>query len=584
MNLLRLKFFCSNWLCTNEGTRGIGVTSGDCYGISGCATKTNQQNRIREIFPFIILVFSLYWTVSAQAAIPPINVSTAKDTPLEINFSQVVAASGVTNPVLQIVSSPQYGSYTMGCSSSSDCIVYTPQSGFTGFDVFQYTVADSVNGGSEPPQSVTVNVGSVTASNSGTDAVFNTLLTICDASATAQLDAFCSAFRAASATPGQIPPDLRELLNAISPQDVASQGGINSDFINQQLSNISKHLAALRQAQTSVSLGGLTLQQGDKTVTGTMLAQWLDANEKSGANADDKNLPELSGGGASADSKGQFSYFGNGTVGNSSQSETEFENAFSFTTNGITQGIDYRLGSSGYIGFAGGYAKSNVTMDYSQGGLDAEGKNFILYGSFYLTKNSYLDLIMTSGHNHFNNQRRIVFGTEDSYAYSANDSSSLATKAAYGYSLANFKGWSGNLELSAQQVKTSIQGFTEVSQSLYSVTIADRDQVRTSVSLGGNVTYAASYSRMVVIPQFDLYAIHNLQADADEITAYFNEDPNHTKFSFLSNVPDSNYIQSNVGVSFISPGGFTGFVQLGATLSQQYYSGTQFSAGLRIEF
>jgi len=519
------------------------------------------------------------WCVATFAAIPAISVSTPKDTPLEINFSQVVDSSGISGAALQIVSPPTKGTYTVGCSSTNNCIVYTPNSAFSGFDNFQYTIDAS-----ETPQTVTINVGSVSANNSGSNAVFNTLVTICDPSATTDLDLFCSAFRAASATPGEIPPDLRELLNAISPQDVAAQGGVNSDFINQQLSNITKHLSALRQAQTSVSLGGLTLRQDDKSITGTTLAQWLEPKPESDK-ITDSHLPDL-GGGASADnlSKGQMSYFGNGTIVSASQKETEFENAFEVSTNGITQGIDYRLGSSGYIGLAGGYANSDVTMDYSQGGLKAEGFNFILYGTFYLAKSAYLDLILTSGNTHFDNERKIVFGTENTLATSGNDSSSLGTKATLGYSLANIKGWSGNMEFSAQQIKTTIDGFSEVSESLYSVTVEDRNQTRTTLSLGGNITYAASYPGMVVMPQFDLFAIHNLETDGDEITAYFNEDPNHTRFSFLSNTPDSNYIQSNLGVSFISPGGFTGYLQLGATLSNEFYSGTQFSAGLRVEF
>ena len=279
-----------------------------------------------------------------------------------------------------------------------------------------------------------------------------------------------------------------------------------------------------------------------------------------------------------------MSYFGNGTIGGSRQNETQYESGFDFTTNGVTQGLDIRLGASGYVGLAGGYAKSNIKMDYSQGGLDAEGDNFILYGSFYLTKNTYLDLIVTSGKNRFNSDRRIVFGTEDANAYSANDSTTTAQKATFGYSLANARGWSGNFELSAQQINSDIQGFTEVSQSLYSVTVEDRSIKRSHVTLGGNVSYAASFSRMVVIPQFDLYAVHSLQNEGDTVTAYFNQDPNKTKFTFVSSTPDVDYFQTNLGVSIISPGGFTGFMQLGANVSRNDYSETQFSAGFRIEF
>lgn len=551
----------------------------------------------------IFLMFSVQMAYLHAALFSIREYSTDVNTKIEINLANELGNldPAIVNPQVVIVTAPANGSAVALCNDTSNktCITYTPSNNYIGIDTFTITVVESSNTNIREASDATIkiNIGGVTASTSGTTVVWETVSSLCDVNSTPALSDFCVPFNNASAsqTPGAIPPDLREFLNAISPQDVAAQGTVGYDLANQQIKNIGKHLAALRSGQTIAPLGGLTFNQQGRQFSADDFVHWMNPNErykkKAASNAakldglPDLNMEDYIGGAASADQQnGNAGWFINGMVGSAKQLKSEYEDGFKFSTNGVTNGFDYKIGRMGYLGFAGGFASSQLDMDYGYGGLQADGYTGTVYGSFYPTKSSYIDIILSGSNYTFDNSRRIVFGSVDSFAYSTNKSVTKALKLASGYSFFNRRGWSGNLELSAQKISSNIEGFTESGTSSYNVTLDNRTIDRTTASLGGNVSYAYSLSRGVLIPQFDMYLVHRFEKDPDTLTAYFNADPDKTLFTFTANVPDSQYFQSNLGVSYLSPGGITSFLQIGATLSQEYYSGYQVASGIRVEF
>ena len=594
------------------GVSGLGVSGNPSNSGSKILIFSFKQPLFSISLPRVAANFAIFFMLSVQM----INVhaalfslreySTDVNSKIEINLANELTGldPAIVNPQVVIVTGPANGSATALCNDTSNktCITYTPASNYIGFDTFTITVVESTNTSIRETSDATIkiNIGGVTASTSGTTAVWETVSSICDVNSAATLSDFCLPFNnsSASQTPGAIPADLREFLNAISPQDVAAQGTVGYDLANQQIKNIGKHLAALRSGQTIAPLGGLAFHQQGKQFTADDLAHWMNPNEKHKRKTEsavteaekvaalpDLNLEDYSGGAASADNQsGNTGWFINGVVGSAKQIKSEYEDGFKFSTNGVTNGIDYKIGRYGYVGIAGGYANSQLDMDYGYGGLQAEGYTGTVYGSFYPSKSSYIDLIVSGSNYTFDNSRRIVFGSVDSFAYSSNKSNTTALKVNGGFSFFNRRGWSGNLELSAQKITSNIQGFAENGSSSYNVTLDDRTINRTTASLGGEISYAYSLSRGVLIPQFDMYLVHRFEQDADTLTAYFNEDPDKTLFTFTANAPDANYFQSNIGVSFLSPGGTTMFLQIGATLSQEYYSGYQVASGVRIEF
>jgi len=572
-------------------------------------SKSRSINRVNSPALSLAVKFTIFVILNIQVAnlhaalFSLREYSTDVNSKIEINLANELGSldPAIVNPQVVIVTVPTAGSAIALCNdtSNSTCITYTPASNFVGFDTFTITVVESTNTAIREASDATIkiNVGGVTASTSGTTAVWKTVSNLCDVNSSPALSDFCLHYNnsSSSQTPGAIPADLREFLNAISPQDMAAHGTVGYDLANQQIKNIGKHLAALRSGQTIAPLGGLAFSQHGKQFTVDDFVHWMNPDDKNKGQTEtdktrvaglpDLNLEDYRGGAASADKLGgSAGWFVNGMVGSSKQAKSEFEDGFKFTTNGVTNGIDYKMGRYGYIGFAGGYANSQLDMDFGYGGLQAEGYTGILYGSFYPSKSSYVDLIVSGSNYTFDNSRRIVFGSVDSFAYSTNKSNTTALKVTSGLSFFNRRGWSGNLELSAQRISSNIQGFAENGTSFYNVTLEDRTIKRTTASLGGNISYANSLSRGVFIPQFDMYLVHRFEQDPDTITAYFNEDPDKTLFTFTANVPDANYFQSNLGFSYLSPGGTTLFLQIGATLSQDYYSGYQVASGLRIEF
>ncbi|MDH5217833.1 MAG: autotransporter domain-containing protein, partial [Gammaproteobacteria bacterium] len=357
----------------------------------------------------------------ASASVLDATISTGKGETRIVDLSNNV--SGITDPIILIATAPAHGSATaITCERTGQqlCISYTPNDSFSGVDTFSISVLNDNNIQENATISVSV-AGAVVASSGVVPdvAVRDTLDAICGSSQVMEVDTLCQSFNAVNATTGELPEDLRELLDALTPQDIAAQGTTGSVLAAQQLENIGKHLAALRRGQKNTSLGGLSFRKNKQVVPGSLLSEILSANEGVAQNTFGVN----------------WGWFINGSLGGGKQDESDFENGFDFTTDGLSSGLDYRLGNLGVVGMAIGYGKTDLNVSLDQGGLDASGVSAVFYGSFYTSEKTYLDLIGSTNQYHFESTRRIIFGSTDAYAASINKSLASAISLAGGYEL-----------------------------------------------------------------------------------------------------------------------------------------------------
>lgn len=519
-----------------------------------------------------VLFLALLLPVNAMADLLDAVISTGANETRVIDLTNNI--SGISNPMITVATAPQNGvAAAVNCPRTGEplCIEYTPNQDFSGIDTFSFSVINDSQQ-TETAQ-ISVNVGNVIAVNSGKTAdnsVRDTLESICGVDQASEVDVLCQGFNSIGATTGSLPPDLRELLDALAPQDIAAQTTTGSVMANQQLENIGKHLSALRRGQSSVALGGFNFRYKKTNLNGDFFVKYLtDENQNNIA----QNTFGINWG-----------WFLNGNLISGDQNESAYENGFEFKTDGISTGVDYRLGRYGIVGAAFGYANTNLDLDLHQGGLDANGMSAVLYSSWYTSNKSYLDIIVSANRNTFDSSRRIVFGTTDTFAYSNNLSYSLASSIAMGYETLNFGGLVATTDIKAEFIKAWIDGYAETGDSAFNVTVNSRQEKQLSASIGSTITYAISTSVGVFIPQFDMFVVHQFENKSSVINGYFSADPNKTEFNFDSNVPDSNFIRYNAGVSAVLAGGHSVFVQYGSNYYRNDYNNWHVSLGYRTEF
>ncbi|NOZ52044.1 MAG: autotransporter domain-containing protein [Gammaproteobacteria bacterium] len=520
-----------------------------------------------------IMIFGVA-TTAAMADVTNVRVSIEKNKSIVLNLTNSI--TNIAIPQVTIPTPPANGSATaITCTTDTGtdavrCISYTPNPDFVGLDTLGYTVLN--NAGSPESATITINVGSATPNTQGTTpsiAIEATLNDICLRNSEEALTDLCLAFSAAT-QPGR-EEDLRELLDALSPQSIAAQGTLNNELIKEQLSNISKRLTALRRGQSKTLLSGLTLQLNGESIAGNML---------------DTLFPANSSGGSAGSVNGfnnRWDWYISGKIGGGEQTETDFEDGFKFDANNISTGMDIRLNNQAIIGAALGFGTATMDINHNGGGLEIDGFSMTLYGSYYPTSNTYIDAILNLGANNFEMDRRIVFGLTDVTARSDTESASVALSVAGGYDYV-IGGLSASFSGRLDYIDTAIDGYAESDGSGFGVTIKGQNVSQLVSSIGTQLNYAMSLPWGVLLPHLGFSWLHQFDNDAIKVEGYFLADSNQTLFSFDANIPDSDYFVAALGTSAVFSGGKSAFVQYETPLGQNHLEIWNISGGLRLEF
>ncbi|NOX76593.1 MAG: autotransporter outer membrane beta-barrel domain-containing protein, partial [Gammaproteobacteria bacterium] len=353
-----------------------------------------------------------------------------------------------------------------------------------------------------------------------------------------------------------------------SPTSVGAQSALNDELTKEQLSNISRRLTALRRGQSLTILSGLTLNYDNSIITGNMFDQLLQEN--------------ASGGSAGSGFASNQQWFISGKIGGGKQDETIYESGFTFDNYALTVGSDYRFDRKGLMGWALGYGQTNMNRSYKEGGMDVGNYNGTLYGSYYPSDNSYIDVIGVITLSQYDMQRRVVFGSTDVTAKSDTNSTGYALSLGGGYDFAR-GGFSSTLNTRLDYLRTTIDGYQETNAGSYNIAINKQQVSQLVSSLGTQLRYAFSYSWGVLVPHFNVSWLHQFQGNANKVKGSFLVDPN-SQFSFKTNSPSVNYYVLSLGTSATFADGVSSYIQYETTVAQKNLTTWTASAGLRFEW
>jgi len=512
---------------------------------------------------YLILLLFSWNSTSIYAAAVDAFISTGAgqsvNIPLNLaynNISLVNVSSGASVSINQV---------SVGASGRV-IFTYTPALGFTGGDAFIYSATYS---GVVSNATVTVQVGSF---NTPRDPIGVMMLhhiqKMCASGAGGQaptsLVNLCSDISVAT------PQEQAAFLRQLTPLALAGQNRFTQQLAIQQIDNVRKRLANLR-----LSISG----------TNSLSQLYFNWAGKAYAVADlFDSLP--TGAGASADEVNSVGYFVSGLFGVGGHDQSVYEAGYDSFARGITAGLDYRITDKFVAGVAFGNNNSNIEVDNKGGYVDIGGYSLLAYTSYYLTAKSYVETVWSVHKNFLDTTRNLDYNVNSAIRHASASSDSengiFNVSIGTGYELYYKRGFSMNIAANLDVLKTAFDGYSENGAGDKNLVIDKRETSLTVYSLKTQTSYARRYSGGLLMPQLDFAWKHAFDEEATKLRAYYLNDPNKKYFTFLSEVPDKDYFQLNLGLSYIINGGTTGFLDYQRTLGKLGYSQFNLSMGLRV--
>ncbi len=381
---------------------------------------------------------------------------------------------------------------------------------------------------------------------------------------------------------GDDPGAVREALDQLSNDVGGAQATLAFNALRGQFGNIQRRLEARRGGKVgAVDLSGLGLGGG-----GGVFSLGLLQAEGEAADA-----PEL---GADFD---RWSFFASGLIGDGRNDPTQANRGFSFQTQGLTAGVDYRVNPQVFVGAALGYNRQDSDFRAGRGGLDASGWNLTGYGSWYSEQDWYLDGVLTWGDLDYALRRHIRYdipGIEggltqiDQTARADIEGSLAALNLSVGRDF-NRGAWGFGSYLRGSLARADLDAYRERidgsgAGSGLELMVDERRIDSRTLTLGGRLNYTASHDWGILMPNLQVEWEHEFNDDPQRIVSRFLHDPGQTPMLVTGNAFDRDYLNVGIGLSAVLPGGRSAYLFYERLMGKQGESAGSLSLGVRIEF
>jgi outer membrane lipase/esterase len=339
-----------------------------------------------------------------------------------------------------------------------------------------------------------------------------------------------------------------------------------------QSKNIGLRLAALRRGGGGgVSISGLSLNVAGQSVPLEAVTSFLTSGPGGGASADPPSI--FKGLGIFLNGQGSFG----------EQDVTSREPGFTFHTEGLTLGTDYRVTDNVVLGAAIGYLRTKADLDDGGGRVKTDGYSVSLFGSYYVTDKMYVDAIATYGWNGYGVTRNTTFADTSATARSDPDGNQFALSVSGGYNL-NFGPLTAGPTAKITYIRVHIDGFEERGADIFNLRVNSQKVESLTTDLGGQISYAISTPWGVLLPQARAEWVHEFRGGSRLITGGLVADTLRTNFSAPTNSPDRNYVNLGAGMTATLPRGVSGFANYETVLGRDHVVNHAFTAGLRFQF
>ncbi len=389
-------------------------------------------------------------------------------------------------------------------------------------------------------------------------------------------------------------------LEGLTPRDVVSQGNAAVRAPRIQLRNIGGRLNALRGGNSRLAaVDQLSISiQGDAVAMGTLrsavsgygldlekLSRVLDdaIHGRSPTRLAAKNRD----GGDAIDLESPWGFFINGRVSFGEAPQTGRETGYDFETQGVTAGIDYRVGDRLVIGAGLGYLGTNVDIARDGGDLDVSGYSVSLYGTYY-TRKFYVDGIVAYGRNDYEMERiielpRAFRGATRLVTRGEPEGDQLSFDLGVGYDFSIGAATLGGF-LRGSLIDASVDAFGETGAGPFDLLFREQAIDSLQGEAGFELSYPASFPWGVVQPSLRLSYLHEFMDDRRVIRARFRSDALGRPFAIVTDTPDRDFLNVGAGVTVTLPRSMATYLLFDTDLERDDLDIYTVSGGFRLQF
>lgn len=272
---------------------------------------------------------------------------------------------------------------------------------------------------------------------------------------------------------------------------------------------------------------------------------------------------------------------GSGTFGE--QDSTAGRTGYEFVTAGTTMGVDYKFNDHFALGLAGGYTRTETTLDASGGQARVDTVTAGPYMNLHSNDEDtdiYLNSTLTYGHNFYHTERHIAFSTIDRTAKGDPDGDQVSGLVATGYDvkLGNFIfGPTASVNYSKQW----IDSFTEQNAGALNLTIQDQTAESLQSGVGAHLSYTWKLPEFTMIPNVFASYQHEFMNDSRAIRASV---AGGSTFQTQTASPHRDFANLGAGVNFLFSPQLSANLSYGTIVGDSTYQEHTMTGGVRYNF
>jgi outer membrane autotransporter protein len=266
----------------------------------------------------------------------------------------------------------------------------------------------------------------------------------------------------------------------------------------------------------------------------------------------------------------------------------------------LTIGVDRRLGTSGYLGAALAFGKSELDYGRNSGTLDTDERAFNLYAGWQAENGFHLDSLLSFTRRDQDQLRLISYGLNPganaAQRFSSefdSDERLLALTAGFRFNRDN---WTLDPYVRIESVDASSDGYSERPSDAdgngggWGVQVAELDENFTRTVLGLHSAWAISGASGVYVPYIDLSWVKVSGLDAEAARLRYTGDRSSSvglsevDFFMAADAEDDSYGSLGLGLSAQWANGWSGFVGYRQNIAEDRYEQRRVDLGLRMEF
>jgi len=299
------------------------------------------------------------------------------------------------------------------------------------------------------------------------------------------------------------------------------------------------------------------------------------------AGSDDPACAGAAGAAADSVSYEGLGVFVSGDYQYKDKTATDAELGYTSHSVGPTVGVDYMIGTDGVIGAAFDYSHGFGEYDNNYGDFDTDSYTLIVYGSYFPTDQSFIDLALGVGRKEVD-IAHIDEGGGTGTVKGDTHGIEFTADITGGYDF-NFGAFTVGPRVGLHYKRTDLNSFTETSSDPGALTNAYFDQEDDSLTgtVGVAASYAFSTSFGVVVPQVNAEYVREFLDEREEQSAILGCCGPTT---FKLDQPDRNHFNIGAGVVVVLPDGISPFLSYETEVANYLEETHTVAAGVRLGF